>query len=77
MTTESDTLSTEVYRHQCEVRQVLKWRVEDRTKALLFLTGVREKRKGGADRLVNDVMKQWALGNRGQDGDWKDETQEA
>ena len=56
---------------------MLKWRVEDRTKALLFLTGVKQKRKGGADRLVNDVMKQWALGNRGQDGDWKDETQEA
>ena len=32
------------YRHQCEVRQVIKWRREDRNKAIDYLEAVKKKR---------------------------------
>lgn len=59
-------------RHRCEVRQVLKWRVQDRTKAMDYLLAV-EKRRGEilANRLRIDSRIQWEKGNRGLDGDWK------
>ena len=59
-------------RHRCEVRQVLKWRVQDRTKAMEYLALV-EKRRGeiAANKLRNDSRIQWERGNRGIDGNWK------
>lgn len=59
-------------RHRCEVRQVLKWRVQDRTKAMEYLLLV-EKRRGeiAANKLRNDARFQWEHGNRGIDGNWK------
>lgn len=62
----------EEQRHQCEVRQVLRWRAEDRNKALNYLSAVRQKRgDNAADRLQTDCAEQWKLGNRGIEGDWR------
>lgn len=62
----------EEQRHQAEVRQVLKWRVQDRNKAMEYLLAV-EKRRGEilANKLRLDTRMQWEKGNRGLDGDWK------
>ena len=59
-------------RHRCEVRQVLRWRAEDRSKAIEYLAMVR-KRRGDeiGNALEKDVRAQWAAGNRGIQGDWK------
>ena len=59
-------------RHRCEVRQVLRWRVQDRNKAINYIELVR-KRRGDkmADLLHKDSADQWNLGNRGLEGDWK------
>ena len=60
------------YRHQCEVRQVIKWRREDRNKAIDYLEAVKKKRgQSAGDELERDVITQWQLGNRGKDGDWR------
>ncbi len=65
-----DTSSDE-YRHQCEVRQVLKWRVESRNKAVEYLALVRKKRGDSkADLLEKDCKDQWSRGNRGDMGVW-------
>ena len=63
-------MNDEEYRHQCEVRQVLRWRVEDRNKALEYLSLVREKRKEKAKQLELDCKEQWSRGNRGEKGEW-------
>ena len=64
--------SSEAYRHQCEVRQVLRWRVESREKAVAYLAQVRERRgPAAADLLMDDVAAQWKKGNRGLNCDWK------
>jgi hypothetical protein len=63
---------TEEYRHQCEVRTVIRWRREDRSRALNYLEEVKKKRgKEAGERLENDVRDQWIKGNRGQEGDWR------
>lgn len=60
-------------RHRCEVRQVLRWRTEDRNKALEYLSKVRQKRGDSqADKLDKDVRSQWSLGNRGIEGEWRE-----
>ena len=61
----------EVERHRCEVRYVLQLRVQDRNKAMEYLSLVREKRKEKANKLELDCRKQWELGNRGDKGDWR------
>jgi len=59
-------------RHRSEVRQVLKWRVEDKEKAHAYLNAVEQKRKHGMGaKLRKDVVEQWTLGNRGEPGDWR------
>ena len=58
-------------RHRCEVRYVLQLRVQDRNKAMEYLSLVREKRKEKAKQLEDDCRKQWELGNRGDKGDWR------
>lgn len=63
---------TQEYRHQCEVRQVIKWRREDRNRAINYLDGVKKKRgQAAGEELERDVITQWTLGNRGKDGDWR------
>jgi hypothetical protein len=64
--------NSEVHRHRCEVRQVLKWRTQDRNKAIEYLSIVRKKRGDRAAKLLEkDCMEQWTLGNRGLNGEWK------
>jgi len=68
---EIDTNSEE-YRHQCEVRQVLRWRVRSQANAYKYLEMVKVKRGLNAyNRLKNDCAAQWAKGNRGKHGDWR------
>ena len=59
-------------RHRCEVRQVLRWRVQDRNKAINYIELVRKRR---GDKMANSLHKdsadQWIAGNRGLEGDWK------
>ena len=69
ISTTKEDLETE--RHRAEVRQVLRWRVEDRNKAIEYLNLVIEKRKEKAKKLEDDCRKQWSLGNRGEKGDWR------
>ena len=57
-------------RHRCEVRYVLQLRVQDRNKAMEYLSLVREKRKEKAKKLEDDCKVQWNLGNRGEKGEW-------
>jgi hypothetical protein len=64
-------MNDEEHRHQCEVRYVLQLRVQDRNKAMEYLSLVREKRKEKAKQLEDDCRKQWELGNRGDKGDYK------
>lgn len=64
--------SSEEYRHQCEVRYVLQWRTADRNVAINYISDVRRKRgDSAANKLEEDCKKQWSLGNRGADGDWR------
>ena len=59
-------------RHRCEVRQVLKWRAQDRNKAVDYIELVRKKRGDKfATALHKDASDQWSKGNRGLQGDWK------
>lgn len=59
-------------RHRCEVRQVLRWRADDRSKAIEYLSKVRKWRGDkAADRLTADCRTQWERGNRGIEGDWR------
>ncbi len=64
--------NSELYRHQTEVRQVLRWRTEDRNKAIDYLGRVRKARgDAAADKLERDTRDQWAKGNRGEKDDWR------
>jgi hypothetical protein len=63
---------SEEYRHQCEVNQILRWRVTDRNKALAHIERVREQRgEAAAKKLEDDCRTQWNKGNRGNKGEWK------
>ena len=62
---------SEEYRHRCEVRQVLRWRVENRNKALIHINKVQDARGiKAAQQLQKDCGDQWATGNRGDKGEW-------
>ena len=64
--------NSEEHRHRCEVRTVLRWRVEDRNKAIEYISLVRKRRgEKEADILEKDCREQWKLGNRGLNGEWK------
>ncbi len=63
--------NSEEHRFRCEVRQILKWRVESRSKAVEYLALVRKKRGDSrADLLEKDCKDQWSKGSRGEDGVW-------
>jgi hypothetical protein len=56
----------------CEVRQILKWRTQDRNKAIEYLSIVLKKRGDRTAQLLEkDCKEQWTLGNRGEDSQWK------
>ena len=64
--------SSEQHRHRCEVRTILKWRTQDRNKAIEYLSIVRNKRGDRVAQLLEkDCKTQWTLGNRGEDSQWK------
>ena len=63
--------NSEGHRHRCEVRQILKWRTQDRNKAIEYLSIVRNKRGDRTAQLLEkDCKEQWTLGNRGNEGLW-------
>ncbi len=75
--------SSELHRHRCEVRQILRWRQErGRAWAHAFINGTKDDRgrlvKGirqqrgdaAADRIMADCGQQWSLGNDGTGGRW-------
>jgi hypothetical protein len=63
--------NSEQHRHRCEVRQVLKWRTQDRNKAIEYLSLVIKKRGDRVAQLLEkDCREQWQLGSRGDDGIW-------
>ena len=64
--------SSETYRHQCEVREVIARRLkkgrawgQDHLDAIERLRG-----KKARSRLEADLLQQWNLGNRGKPGVW-------
>ena len=59
--------------HKNEVRSVLRLRCLNRQLALdyLELQGKTRNREV-VDKLQQDVLQQWKLGNRGEDGDWRE-----
>ena len=67
----TDTYSEE-YRHQCEVRAIIEYRIRrGRSWAYNFLDGVEKQRgKAARERLEQDILRQWSLGNRGEPGLW-------
>ena len=63
----------EDFRHRCEVWQVLRWRAENRDKAVSYLNLVRQRRdEAAANKLERDTKEQWSKGNRGIKGDWRE-----
>lgn len=67
------TITEEDFRHRCEVWQVLRWRAENRDKAVSYLNLVRQRRdEAAANKLERDTKEQWAKGNRGIKGDWRE-----
>ena len=63
--------NSEGHRHRCEVRQVLKWRTQDRNKAIEYLSIVRNKRGDRTAQLLEkDCKEQWQLGSKGEEGVW-------
>jgi hypothetical protein len=64
---------SEEYRHQCEVRELLKMRVlYGREWLRRYLMD--KKVSGRVEKLSKDIWKQWTLGNRGDvEGLWLDE----
>lgn len=64
-----DSTSLETYRHQCEVRWILKMSGKSERRDYLDLV---RKRRGqqSANVLERDVMNQWKKGNRGSDQVW-------
>jgi hypothetical protein len=63
--------NSELHRHRCEVRQVLKWRTQDRNKAIEYLSIVLKKRGDRTAQLLEkDCREQWTKGSRGEEGVW-------
>jgi len=67
--------NSEVYRHQCEVRYLLRKRKELGRQWLVNHLELIDKRRGRVhtEFLKKDLMRQWISGNRGEiDGLWFD-----
>jgi hypothetical protein len=62
----------EEFRHQCEVRFLIKRRVFRGAAWLRGQLELTEKKRGSAvEKLKADIKAQWGLGNRGEMGDWR------
>lgn len=66
---------SESWRHQCEVRWLLRRidQASDKRKTSDEYIGLVRKSRGddAADKLLADVRAQWSKGNRGAEGLWK------
>ena len=60
---------SEEFRHQCEVRYVLKLRLKGRQPMLDYFEEVKKWRN--LDKLEKDSREQWNKNNRGNEGDWR------
>jgi hypothetical protein len=62
--------SDETYRHQCEVRQLIRWRKEW---GLQRFQGYLQNPKFSPRlaKLRTDIADQWKKGNQGEKGDWR------
>ena len=60
----------EEWRHQCEVRYVLKLYMTAPAKATEYLNRVEDKSPERWKKLKADCRRQWDLGNRGEWGKW-------
>ena len=60
---------SEEFRHQCEVRYVLKLRLKGRQPMLDYFEEVKKWRS--TDKLEKDAREQWNKGNRGVHEDWR------
>jgi len=67
--------SSEEHRHQCEVRHFLRMRRDDGREAVTRQLNYIGQKRGekAAATLLNDIREQWERGNRGQQGDWRNE----
>ncbi len=65
--------SDEGHRHQCEVRQLLRSRVERGTEWVRDWLESLVKPRGvdAVEKLRADTTLQWKMGNRGAPGDWR------
>ncbi len=67
--------SSEEYRHQCEVRYYLVKRHKEGREAVVKAVELTGKKRGeaAAKRLMQDIVHQWSLGNRGEHKDWRED----
>jgi len=66
-----DQQEIEKHRHQCFVRQLLKYRYDwglNQYRKWIF----ENKDKKGLMSATSDFIKQFKLGNKGEDGDWRE-----
>lgn len=62
---------TEKFRHECEIRYLLRLRTTDADAAHLYITRVQKKRGiPAATKLLEDSRRQWKWGSRGKQGQW-------
>ena len=63
-------MNVEEYRHQCEVRQLIRWRAETgswlKVETYLKKPAVQPR----AERLKKDIKEQITRGNKGNWGEW-------
>ena len=62
-------MTEQEHMHQCLVRHVIRWRIKDEKAAKAFLARWMGKRPDST--LQRDVVRQWNLKNRGEQGDWR------
>jgi len=67
---DSRQMDSEAHRHQCEVRELLKWRLYDGhwDRVTRYLDDPRVKRR--SDKLKNDLRIQFRKGNQAKEGEW-------
>ena len=68
---ESDGMTDETYRYQCEVRYWIKLRKEkglQEFRRFISTYGLGDKRPS----VMRDIQEQWAKGSRGESGRWEE-----
>ena len=59
----------DLFRHQCLVRWLIKYRIQNRSLAHEWLNKWNNNHPGS--KLEADTKDQWGKGNRGEHGDWR------